>query len=304
MKKIIIWVILIVLIPFLIVIFPSNKEAELEFKSKVNNFVKVKRLKTEEIEKVNLEDYVIGVLAGEMPIYFELEALKAQAVAARSYVMTRIKKDNEYDVVDSVLNQVYLDTNYLKKTWKENYETNISKLKQAVKETEGEYLEYNGKIADTLFFSTSNGYTENVASVFKVELPYLSSVESSWDSKTNPNFEYKKELTLEEFFKKINLDYNKTLTVTNISRNNTNRVEKITINGKEFTGRELYTLLSLRSTDFILEQNNNKVVITTKGHGHGVGMSQYGALGMAKEGYTYDKILNHYYKDTKLKKIV
>ena len=120
----------------------------------------------------------MGVLAGEMPVYFHDEALKAQAVAARSYVLKRIiqNKNNEYDVVDSVAHQVYLDPEYLKERWKENYITNINKIRNAVFSTKGEFMVYKDKIVDALYFSTSNGFTENSEAVFGFNEPYLRSV--------------------------------------------------------------------------------------------------------------------------------
>ena len=136
-------------------------------------------MKDESIIKISLEEYIVGVLAGEMPISFELESLKAQAVASRSYALKRIEynKDKEYDVVDSIMNQVYLDKEYLKEAWGINYVKNINKLRTAVNETIDEYLEHNGSVVDALFFSTSNGYTENSQNIFNFECEYLKSVE-------------------------------------------------------------------------------------------------------------------------------
>ena len=191
MKKILILILLIIFLPFLIVNFYHvNDNEELNINYESNIIVRVKRVNSDNIEHIPLERYIVGVLAGEMPIYFEEEAFKAQAVAARSYVLKRIEynKDNDFDVVDSVLNQVYLDNNYLKDAWKDKYTQNINKLINVVNETNSEYLEYDGKIIDALFFSTSNGYTENAAMVFDIDLPYLQSVKSSWDEKTSSAF--------------------------------------------------------------------------------------------------------------------
>lgn len=257
------------------------------------------------MEEVPLEEYIVGVLAGEMPIDFELEALKAQAVASRSYVLKRMEynKDNEYDVVDSVLNQVYLDDDYLKETWGNNYTIKINKLRTAVNETYNEYMEYDGEIIDALFFSTSNGYTEDSHLVFNLELPYLKSVESSWDQEVSSAFSSKYTYSLQEFYEKLGLEYKDKLEVEILERSSTNRVLKLKINGQEFEGTTLYNKLGLRSTDFEITQVGSNVVFDMKGYGHGVGMSQYGALGMAKQGYTYDEILKHYYTGVTIKKI-
>lgn len=304
MKKIIIWILLLIIIPLIIVVYYSNLGDYNYFKSRVNNIIRVKRLETNVIDILNIEDYTLGVLAGEMPVNFELEALKAQAVAARSYVISRLNDDLEYDVVDSVLNQVYLDDSYLRSVWKDDYDSNISKLKEAVDSTNGEYLTYNDKVADTLFFSTSNGYTENSKNVFSIELPYLVSVESKWDETANPNFLYVDYIDINTFCIKLELSYCNNILIEDKKISDSNRVESITINSKLFTGREVYNLLGIRSTDFSLNIYNEYVEVTTKGYGHGVGMSQYGANGMAKEGYLYDEILQYYYQGTKIKKIV
>ncbi len=306
MKKIIIFTIILIFIPFFIIkIFNINNIEEIQLKYINNINVRVKRLETNEIQTIPLEEYVAGVLAGEMPIYFDLEALKAQAVASRSYVLKRIEynKNNEYDVVDSVLNQVYLDNEHLKEAWQEDYTKNINKIRLAVNQTIDQYLEYDGQIIDALFFSTSNGYTEDSDLVFNLELPYLKSVESSWDEETSSVFNSTTTMSLQEFYERLNLKYQDKLIIEILQRSNTNRVLKLKINNQEFNGRTLYEKLGLRSTDFEIIQNNTNVEIKTKGYGHGVGMSQYGAQGMALKGYKYDEILKHYYTGTKINKI-
>lgn len=297
---------ILIFIPFFIVnILDINKIEEIKLKYINNINVRVKRLSTNEIQIVPLEEYIVGVLAGEMPVYFELEALKAQAVASRSYVLKRLEynKDNEYDVVDSVLNQVYLDDNYLKEAWGKDYVVNINKLRTAVNETIDEYLEYNGEIIDALFFSTSNGYTEDASVVFNLELPYLKSVESKWDAQTSSVFNSQKTISLQEFYEKLGLEYKSELSFNVLERSDTNRIIKLEINGNMLKATDVYNKLGLRSTDFNLTQVGTNVVIDTKGYGHGVGMSQYGALGMAKEGYNYKQILEYYYSGAEIKKI-
>ena len=305
MKKIIIFTFFIIIIPYIILNLYSKNIKEIELKTDENIKVRVKRLQKDKIDEIELNEYVLGVLAGEMPISFELEALKAQAVASRSYVLKRLdyNKDKDYDVVDSVTNQVYLDNEHLKKAWGDNYIKNINKLKTAVNETFNEYLECDGQIADALFFSTSNGYTENSELVFNFAVSYLKSVSSPWDKEVTTAFKTTKEMSLQEFYERLNLPYQEKIKIENIDRSATNRILKIKINNQEFTGREIYNKLKIRSTDFTIEQENTNVIITTIGYGHGVGMSQYGALGMAKKGYNYKEILTHYYQNTQIKKI-
>lgn len=306
MKKILFITIVIIFIPFMIVCFykiDEKKEIKLNYVS--NTIIRVKRISTENIEFLPLEEYIVGVLAGEMPIYFEKEAFKAQAVAARSYALKRIEynKDNDYDVVDSIINQVYLDNDYLKSAWGSDYTENINKLKEVVNETSLEYLAYDGEVIDAMFFSTSNGYTETASMVFNVDLPYLQSVKSSWDEKTSSAFRSVTTIPIEDFYNKLDLEYSDSLDVKILKRSSTNRIISLSINGIEFTGKTLYDKLGLKSTDFSLKKDGNNIVVSTVGYGHGVGMSQYGAEGMAEEGYDYKDILKYYYTGTTIKKI-
>ena len=307
MKRIIIMTVVIVCIPFFVVKLweeESVKLEEIELKYLSNLLVRVKRSRGE-VEKIPLEEYVVGVVAGEMPASFEKEALKAQSVASRTYVLKKIKSNtnSEYDVVDTVSNQVYLDDEELREKWKDNYTKYINKVREVVNETSMEYLEYDGELIDALYFSTSNGYTEDSGVVFQNSLPYLKSVESSWDEKVASAFYTSKSISLQEFYERLSLSYDKDLKVEILERSSSNRIVRLKINGVEFTGRDVYTKLGIRSCDFELELVGNNVEISTKGYGHGVGMSQYGAYGMAKEGYNYKEILEHYYVGANLVKL-
>ena len=304
MKKIILITLSVIFIPFLIVsLFIKTNEIKFYYSENMN--VRVKRESKNIIEEVPFEDYVVGVLAGEMPVSFDLEALKAQAVAARTYVMKKMSdnKDKEYDIVDTVKNQVYVSNEELKEKWQGNYSERINKVKQAVLETKGEYLTYNGKIIEAFFFSTSVGKTENSEEIFSSAEPYLRSVDSSWDAEVSPVFSESNEFSLQEFYDKLNLKYQEKLNIKITETTSTGRIKKIKINNKNFTGSEVYSLLDIRSTFFTVEQVGSNVIVTTKGYGHGVGMSQYGALAMAKKGYKYDEILKHYYQGVDIEKI-
>lgn len=306
MKKIIALIIIIFLIPYLVVgLFIHHNEENSDFQFESNMTVKVKREKSGEIDEVPFEEYVLGVLAGEMPISFQKEALKAQAVAARSYVMKKMEanKGKEYDVVDTVMNQVYLDRESLKTAWKENYDERFQKLKEVIDETNGEYLAYNGQVIEAFFFSTSTGMTENSGEVFQTQLPYLKSVKSEWDRDVSPVFSENITLSLSDFYTKLNLPYQENLKIEIKKATSTGRVKELSINGKDFTGGTICTKLGLRSTFFSITQNGSNVHINTKGYGHGVGMSQYGAEGMARAGYHYEEILKYYYQGVEIKKI-
>ena len=301
-KKILLFSFLIILIPFIIVsLFIRNDEITFNFSS--NSVVRVCDEETGNISEIPIEEYIVGVVAGEMPCEFEIEALKAQAVAARSYVMVQMERNvkKDYDVVDTVMNQVYLDKSHLMSVWKESYTEKINKIKKAVLETKGEYISYGGKVAEALFFSTSPGKTENSEDVFTNKIAYLRSVESTWDE-ISPVYTTNTTYTLKKFYNLLNLEYNEKLNIEIISKTSTGRIKKIKINGKELTGSYVCSKLKLRSTFFEIIKEGTKIIIKNKGYGHGVGMSQYGAQGMAIKGYKYQDILKHYYTDIEIKK--
>lgn len=306
MKKIALITITILLIPFIIVSFCIKEEKPI-IKPKEKEITYNIRVKKEDnsIIKVPFEEYIVGVLAGEMPAKFELEALKAQAVAARSYVLRQMdqNKNNDYDVTDTVMNQVYLDENQMKEKWKNDYDKYFDKLTKAVKETKYEYLTYEGEVIDALFFSTSSGKTENSEDVFREALPYLRSVDSAWDSEVAPAFQETNTFTLSDFYKNLGLKYQKNLNIKTISKTDSGRNKIVEINGVEMTTTDIRKKLNLKSADFTITKTGDYVNIVTKGYGHGVGMSQYGAQAMALKGYTYDKILKHYYQGVEISKI-
>lgn len=301
MKQLILVILTIILIPYMIVTFLVKEEKKEEIYNEIN--VRVKK-EDNTIISIPFEDYIIGVLAGEMPAKFELEALKAQAVAARSYVLKKMKNnDKDYDVLDTVMNQVYLDNNKLREKWNNKYDEYYNKISQAVNETKGEYLVYKDEIVEAFFFSTSTGKTENVEEVFSESLPYLRSVDSSWDSEVSPVFNETNTIPLNDFYSKLELEYNNNLDIAILETTSTGRIKKIKINGKEFTGTDISKKLNLRSNYFEIKKLNDNVLITTKGYGHGVGMSQYGAQAMALKNYKYDEILKHYYQNVQIKKM-
>lgn len=305
MKQIIITSLLIILIPYMIVTFfiQENNIIVPNEKTKSDINVRVKKVDGA-IMSVNFEDYIVGVLAGEMPVSFELEALKAQAVAARSYVLKKMENNNkEYDILDTVMNQVYLDENTLKNKWQNDYENRINKLKEAVNSTKGQYLSYNNEIVEAFFFSTSTGYTENVEEVFSESLPYLRSVESKWDEGVSPVFSESTTFSFNDFYNKLGLTYQDNLTFEILDTTSTGRVKKIKVNGVEFKGSDFANKLGIKSNFFTITKLESNILITTKGYGHGVGMSQYGAQAMALQGYKYDQILKHYYQGIEIKKI-
>ena len=251
-----------------------------------------------------LEEYLYGVVAGEMPASFEPEALKAQAVAARTYTVNRSKSSNkdhpEADVCsDSTHCKAYLSPEELTQKFSKN-PTDLEKIKQAVNSTKSQILVYNGEAITAVFHSTSSGMTENAEDVWGNPVPYLVSVPSEGEE-ASPRYTETKTFTILEFQEKINAG-TKTVSFTenpqnwfsNWVRNESGSVKSVLLCETEFSGVELRSLLELRSANFMVEISD-VITITTKGNGHGVGMSQYGANHLAKLGYTYDQILKKYY---------
>lgn len=297
---------IVILIPFLVVLIFVKEIKEQNINSNVINNKNVRIQRTNgSIDTVPFESYIIGVLAGEMPANFELEALKAQALAARSYVLKKMEqnKNNDYDIVDTVMNQVYLDESQMRAKWKDQYEEKLQKITKAVNDTQGEYIAYNGEVIQAFFFSTSSGKTENSEEVFQESLPYLRSVDSTWDSDVSPVFNEIYKFTLEEFYQKLNLPYEEKLQINIVDTTSTGRIKNIEINRQKFKASDLTKLLNLRSTYFNIEQNGNIITIQTKGYGHGVGMSQYGAQAMALKGYNYQEIIKYYYQNVEILKM-
>ncbi|WP_164217695.1 stage II sporulation protein D [Virgibacillus sp. YIM 98842] len=265
--------------------------------------VSVMRHAYDEVENVDLEEYVVRVVASEMPAEFETEALKAQALAARTYIVNHklyTDETDEYDVTDTVMHQVYKDDYELQKQWGSDYDWKINKIKEAVNDTQGEILTYNDAPITPAFFSTSNGYTENSEDYWEDELPYLRSVESRWDE-DSPKFRDQKTFSMEQVEEalEIELPNNESFDIE-VTRTDSERVDQLVLNGNELSGREVREKLELQSSDFSIKQRDNHLIFTTKGYGHGIGMSQYGANGMAEEGNSYQDIVKYYYKDVEV----
>ena len=247
------------------------------------------------VQELDLEEYIIGVVAGEMPASFETEALKAQAVASRTYAMYQ-KEIAGAGLKTTTDDQVYINENEMRQKWESDYDIYYNKIKKAVLDTEGLVMQQNNKLFKSFYFAMSNGYTEDSLQVFGES--NLESVSSPWDNESLNKFIVDTTFKKEELETLLNINNIDNIEI--ISRDKTNRVSKVKVNNKEFTGIEFRKILNLRSTDFTIKQDGNSYIITTKGYGHGVGMSQYGANGMAKENYTYDEILKYYYKDIEI----
>ena len=291
----------------------TAKESEDEKKNDVNSEIRVEEDVKEEITEdvkeelitvyrtngdvinIGLTEYLVGVVAGEMPASFPIEALKAQAVVARTYTMKSLQIGRK--LTDSTSTQVYKDNNQLRNLWGKDYDRYYQRIYDAVTSTDNICVYYNGDYIDAVYHSTSNGYTEDAVNVWGNRIPYLQTVASTWDQNVSS---YLKIITKEEsdIISILGLDNLDEIQI--LERNNSGRVEKVQIGNKIFSGVELRNMLGLRSTDFEIIRDNNIITITTKGYGHGVGMSQYGAKGMAEQGYSYREILNHYYTNVNI----
>ncbi|MBM7601241.1 stage II sporulation protein D [Virgibacillus halotolerans] len=265
--------------------------------------VAVMRTKSETVEDIPLESYVAGVVSSEMSPDFEPEALKAQSLAARTYIVDHLLHQDdgqESDVTDTTQHQVFKNDNELKKQWGSKYDENMKKVKAAVTATKGEILTYKDAPIFPAFFSTSNGYTENSEDYWDDELPYLRSVESPWDE-DSPKFLDQQTFTIDQIKEKLAVDLpNQEPLGIDVTRTDSQRVKEIDLAGNKLSGREVREKLELQSSDFTIKQKNDHLIFTTKGYGHGIGMSQYGANSMAKAGKTYQEIVKYYYSDVEV----
>ena len=249
--------------------------------------------------KLNMTDYLIGVVSSEMPASFNLEALKAQSVLARTYALKA--KQTKKKLTDTVSTQSYIDVDQMKNKWENSFNTYYNKIKNAVENTNGEYLSYNGNYIEALYHSTNNGKTESSLDVFGNYYPYLISVSSEYD-KNASSYLRTINMPLDTISNKLGLNLNNDSVISILSYTDGGNIKEININGNNFSGKNVRELLGLRSADFDISISDNNANITTRGYGHGVGMSQYGANGMANAGYSYKDILSHYYPGTTLTK--
>lgn len=262
----------------------NNKEYRIIKEKEEKQYVEVKTKSG--VEKVEMDDYLFGVVCGEMPLSFELEALKAQVVASRTFVLSRNKK------VDNTTNtQVYLNDKEIKKKWGKQYNEYKEKVLSAIKQTNNEVMMYKGEYISALFFASSNGKTNDCGDYFEGDKPYLKSVDSHWDNDINPNNINKYNINKDNLSLLIGEDV-KNMKIENYDNG---YVKNVYINNKLYSGRKIRELLSLASSSFEVVEDEGNYTFITYGKGHGVGMSQYGAQAMALEGYSYKDILNHYY---------
>ena len=271
--------------------------------------------------EMSLEEYVKGVVAAEMPAEFEIEALKAQAVAARTYAAKNMAlfgggglADNpNADVsTDPRQGQAWSSNAQLRNRWGAfNYERYWGKVSRAVDETRGLIVVYKGEPINAVFHSTSGERTASAKEVWGFDYPYLQSVVCTWDKKS-PRYSDSKEYTLTELEQRLGPEAGVVAAAQGgsstvgqiIDRTESGRVDKIRLGSKSFSGIDLRQKLELRSANFTVDFKGDKAIFKTTGYGHGVGLCQYGANGMAKEGLDFRRILTYYYTGVGIKNII
>lgn len=273
-----------------------NNETYNETKINSDQIITLRRTNGQ-VVNISLEDYIVGVVAAEMPASFNSEALKAQSVVARTYTLKLLESGRI--ITDDVSTQVYKSNDELQSIWGSSYNTYYNKIKNAVSSTKGLCIKYNGSLIDAVYHSTSNGYTEDSVNVWGNNIPYLKIVTSPWDTSAS-SFLRSETISFEKISSVLGIDFNRSSLIEIISKDDSNRISKIKFNDKEYTGVEIRNILALRSADFDFNITDNGVVFTTRGYGHGVGMSQYGANGMANAGYSFEQILKYYYTGVKI----
>ena len=284
----------------------TEKESEASEQSEKSDKVRVLRTSSGKVESVVTKDYLVGCVASEMLPTYHKEALKAQAVVSYTYVLYLLSQpySDEADITDnSAVHQAYRNKKELKEKWGDRYEECISLVEEAVDEVEGEYLTYDGIIIKPAYHAMSSGRTNSALDVWGKDIPYLQSVTSDGD-KLSPKLVSTYDFTLEEMKEKLSACSGESFDEVQIGESETNGggyVKKLVISGVSFTGEKLRTAFSLRSGAFTLEKHGENYRFTCTGYGHGVGMSQNGAEYMAKNGFTYDEILRHYYQGTEIK---
>ena len=260
------------------------------------------------VETVPLEVYVRGVVAGEMPAEFEPEALKAQAIAARTYIVRRLfaearddgQGQREYDVTDGKSDQAYVPLERMRQLERERKE-DMERIGRAVAETEGLVLVYGDEPIQAAYFSTSGGYTENAGDYWSTEVPYLRSVPSPWDALVSPRFEQEIEMDLDDFYDRLGIGKrDRKGGIEVLSRTEGRSVKEIRIGKRILTGREVREALELPSANFSLSIRDGRITLVCRGYGHGVGMSQYGAQALALAGNDAEQILAWYYRGARL----
>lgn len=260
----------------------------------------------EEVRNIPLREYIIGATAGEMPAVYEHDALCAQALASLTltvYFSERTDGDEAVISTDPAHHQAYMTVEEMQKKWGDDFDLYYQKLEDAADEILPYVITYKGETAMAAFHAISPGRTESALNVWDDDIPYLTPVDSSFDERS-PRFSSSVPVSADEFREKLGLSEDTRIDPEHFDTEVTDSgtVKKVTIGGKEFTGAFLRTAFSLRSAAFTVTAQDGGVVFSVRGYGHGVGLSQYGADCLAREGKTWREILAYYYPGTKIEK--
>ena len=303
---------LAVVVPFRAQLFsedPTAAETEGEpfMAGELDGGTTLKVLVGDAVEEMTLGEYLVGVVRAEMPASFEIEALKAQATAARTYTLYKIQSGGNHgetaDIcTDSTCCQAYISEENARNNWGDQADAYEAKVEEAVRQTDGETILYGGVPILAVFHSSSAGQTRSSGEVWVSSLPYLQAVTSPEPSDNIPNYYSRAEFTAEEFREKFLASYPEADLsgdmagwLKNAVTDSAGSVRTVDVGGVTVKGSTLRSVLGLRSACFEWEIEDEKLVFFVTGYGHGVGMSQYGANQMAKEGADYKEILTHYY---------
>ena len=292
----------------------SKEQQESQYNYQKYGTIKLLHSKTGEVEEVALDEYLCNVVSGEMPTDYELEALKSQAVVARTYTIYKCqnpKHDNANICDDSTCCQAWVSKEDRLARWEESKrESNWQKIEQCVKETQGKIITYNNQPINAFFHANSGGTTELPVNVWGGSgYPYLQVVETAGEEGyTQYSSEVslsQQELTdkLKEKYSDIQIDFNNDEQIKILEYTDSNRVKTVRFGNHELSGVETRSLLGLKSTNFEIKKENDKIIFYVKGYGHGVGMSQTGADAMAKRGNNYEEIIKHFYIGVEIKEI-
>lgn len=320
MRKILIYIFIFMLLIFAIPFSFTNvvtEENGSTIENELNNDeefedgkIKLYHNRDGSIEELGMNQYLYGVVASEMPASYELEALKAQAVVARTYTIYKIKNGSKHEGADICDNsnccQAWISKENRLARWQaEKRDEYWNKIVNAVDTTNKQYITYNGEVINAFFHSNSGGKTELAVNVWGGNLPYLQIVETSGEDAYSA---YKSEIFLskDEFvvkmnenFKDFKIDFSEENCIKILDYTEGGRVKKIKIGNKELSGVDARKLFGLKSSNFSVEISDN-IKFFVIGYGHGVGLSQSGSDSLAKQGYTYDKIIKYYYKDIQI----
>lgn len=290
----------------------NTQEDKSQYDYKNYGTIKLLHKNTGEVEEVKLDDYLCNVVSAEMPADYEKEALKAQAIVARTYTVYKInnkKHDNSDICDDSACCQAWISKEDRLARWEESKrESNWKKIEEAVNETKGKIITYNNEPINAFFHSNSGGTTEVPANVWGgTGYPYLQVVQTAGEEGYN-QYASEVEFTNEELINKlkekysdIQIDFNNDEEIKILEHTDSNRVKTIKFGNHEISGVEARSILGLKSTNFEIEKQDGKIKFSVKGYGHGVGMSQTGADTMAKEGKNYEEIIKHFYIGVEIK---